>query len=128
MNVYQTNDSGYFVGVTSADQDPLNPNNWLIPAGCVEIEPPAHKEGFLLFWSGGEWSYEDIREPEPEPEPEPTKEEVAAQAKANLIIQLKTNLRETDYVALPDYDKERSDILKQRQGWREEIRELENKS
>lgn len=123
MNVYQTNDSGYFVGVTSADQDPLDPNNWLMPAGCVEIEPPAGKEGFLLLWSGSEWSHEAI--PAPKPEPAPTKEEVAAQAKADLIFKLKSNLRETDYVALPDYDKDRADMLAQRQSWREEIRKLE---
>ena len=123
MNVYQTDAFGYFAGVTSADQDPLDLDNWLIPAGCVEVEPPALKDGFLIVWSGSEWSYEAI--PEPEVEPEPTQEEVEAKEKADRISLLKINLRETDYVALPDYDQNKADVLADRQSWREEIRTLE---
>lgn len=123
MNVYQTNNLGYFTGVVVADQDPLDTDNWLIPAGCVEVEPPEHKEGFLLLWSGSEWSYEAA--PEPEIEPDPTEEEVAAQEKADRILLLKSNLKETDYVALPDYDQDKADVIASRQAWREEIRTLE---
>lgn len=41
------------------------------------------------------------------------------------ILELKKLLQETDYVALPDYDQEKSDVLADRQAWREEIRTLE---
>jgi hypothetical protein len=41
------------------------------------------------------------------------------------IAELKKLLSETDYVALPDYDKDKADIIAQRQLWREEIRTLE---
>lgn len=41
------------------------------------------------------------------------------------IIQLKKMLQETDYVVLSDYDKEKNDIIMQRQLWREKIRSLE---
>jgi hypothetical protein len=49
------------------------------------------------------------------------------QAKANeaRIAELKQLLRDTDYVALPDYDKEKPDVLAQRAAWRAELRELE---
>jgi len=53
--------------------------------------------------------------------------EAAAQA-ANTsarIAELKRQLAATDYVALPDYDKSKPDVLAQRQAWREEIRTLE---
>jgi hypothetical protein len=50
---------------------------------------------------------------------------VQAKAKAARIAELKQLLRETDYVALPDYDKDKPDIIAQRQAWRDEIRELE---
>ena len=41
------------------------------------------------------------------------------------IAELKKMLIETDYVALPDYDKDKSDVLADRQAWREEIRTLD---
>ena len=47
------------------------------------------------------------------------------QSKDARIIQLQKLLRETDYVALPDYDKDKPEVLAQRQAWRDEIRELE---
>ena len=41
------------------------------------------------------------------------------------IAELKQKLRDTDYVTLPDYDKDKPEILADRQAWREEIRQLE---
>jgi len=41
------------------------------------------------------------------------------------IAELKKMLIETDYVALPDYDQDKADVLADRQSWREEIRTLE---
>lgn len=54
----------------------------------------------------------------PEPSPE--------QVKQSRIAELKQLLRETDYVVLPDYDKEKPDVIAQRAAWRAEVRELEN--
>jgi hypothetical protein len=42
------------------------------------------------------------------------------------IVELKQLLRDTDYVVLSDYDKDKPDVLAQRQAWRDEIRALEN--
>lgn len=55
------------------------------------------------------------------PPPDPTPEELAAAR----IAELKRLLRETDYVALSDYDKEKPDVLAQRAAWRTELRSLE---
>lgn len=41
------------------------------------------------------------------------------------ILELKKLLKETDYVALSDYDQDKADVLADRQEWREEIRTLE---
>ena len=41
------------------------------------------------------------------------------------VAELKRKLAETDYVTLPDYDKDKPEILADRQAWRDEIRELE---
>lgn len=50
-----------------------------------------------------------------------------AQAKASAarIAELQQLLRDTDYVTLSDYDKDKPDVLAQRQAWRDEIRSLE---
>jgi hypothetical protein len=50
---------------------------------------------------------------------------VQAQQNAARIAELKQLLADTDYVALSDYDKEKPEVLAQRQAWRDEIRELE---
>jgi hypothetical protein len=48
-----------------------------------------------------------------------------AKQNAERIAELKQLLAASDYVALSDYDKDKPDVLAQRQAWREEIRELE---
>jgi hypothetical protein len=49
---------------------------------------------------------------------------VQARAKEARIAELKQFLRDTDYVALSDYDKDKSEIVAQRQAARNELREL----
>jgi hypothetical protein len=51
--------------------------------------------------------------------------EASQAAKQERIAELKQLLRDTDHVALSDYDKEKPDVLAQRQAWRDEIRALE---
>ena len=48
-----------------------------------------------------------------------------AQKDAARIAELKQLLRDTDYVALSDYDKDKADVIAQRQTWRDELRALE---
>jgi bifunctional ADP-heptose synthase (sugar kinase/adenylyltransferase) len=48
-----------------------------------------------------------------------------AKQNAERIAKLKQLLADTDYVALSDYDKDKPDVLAQRQAWRLELRELE---
>ena len=46
-------------------------------------------------------------------------------AKEQRIAELKAFLRDTDYVALPDYDGDKPDVIAERQAARDEIRTLE---
>lgn len=71
MNVYQTDIDGVFVGITAADQDPMDESNMLIPAGCVETAPPSTTDTQLARWDGTAWAVEDIPQPEQETEQEP---------------------------------------------------------
>ena len=34
---------------------------WLIPSGCVEVEPLPEKEGFVNRWNGEAWEYAEIQ-------------------------------------------------------------------
>jgi CO dehydrogenase/acetyl-CoA synthase beta subunit len=49
---------------------------------------------------------------------------VQAKADAARIAELKAFLRDTDHVALSDYDKDKPEIIAERQAAREELREL----
>jgi polynucleotide 5'-kinase involved in rRNA processing len=49
----------------------------------------------------------------------------AALQAANRIAELKKLLADTDYVALSDYDQDKTEVKAQRQAWRDEIRQLQ---
>lgn len=68
--VSQLDADGFFVGVTVADESPLEPGVFLLPAGAVDAPVPVIAEGQRAKWDGV-WVIEDIPEPEPAPEPEP---------------------------------------------------------
>lgn len=63
--VIQLDDEGYFVGVTTADESPLEPGVFLIPGGCIEAELPQIPDGQRAKWDGA-WVYEAIPQPEEE--------------------------------------------------------------
>ena len=69
--VVQLDANGYFVGLTVADESPLEPGVFLFPAGAIDVPPPEVPEGKRVKWAG-EWVAEDIPQPEPELEPEPS--------------------------------------------------------
>ena len=81
--VYQYDEKNYYKGELTLDSSDKSPSEaWNIPARCVEIEPPAEKDGYKRKWSGSGWEYEP--EPDPEPEPEPTLEELKEMKKLQL--------------------------------------------
>ena len=78
--VSQLDDNGYFVGMTVADESPLEPGVFLLPAGAVDAPAPSIPEGQRAKWAGA-WVFEDIPQPEPEapiPEPGPVVFQMAA--------------------------------------------------
>lgn len=104
--VSQLDADGYFVGLTAADESPLEPGVFLIPGGAVDAEPPVVPDGHRARWSNG-WAFEAIPQPEPEPEPEPLPPAVPqqvsrAQGKA-VLIQMGLWQQVLDFVAaIPD--------------------------
>ena len=96
MNVYQTDLNGVFVGATTADKDPLDSTNWLIPAGCVKTAPPTITEKQLAKWDGAKWNVQNIPVVEADPEPKPLSESEKARLERN------ARLTATDWRALND--------------------------
>lgn len=64
IQVCQLNDDGYFVGTTFADESPLEPGVYHIPANAIQADVPEQIEGKNIKWVDGSWTYEDISEPE----------------------------------------------------------------
>lgn len=85
--VCQLDDNGYFVSTTIADESPLEPGVFLIPARCVDAPAPKEFPGQRVKWTGSDWAYEDIPQPEPEPpRPRPTEQEIKnSEARAYLF-------------------------------------------
>ena len=48
--VYQLDRHHCYLCTTAADRDPLDENNWLIPAGCVEVAPPQTGKNQTAQW------------------------------------------------------------------------------
>ena len=57
--VCQLAEAGLFVTTTQAWPDPMQPESWLIPAGCIDTEPPAAKAGQAAQWQPEKkaWQY-----------------------------------------------------------------------
>ena len=54
--VYQTDHAGLLVGPTEADESPLEPGVWLMPAGTVQAAPPAEWPlSHWPRWNGHAW-------------------------------------------------------------------------
>jgi hypothetical protein len=60
--VYQTSHLGVFTGISDADESPLEPGVFLIPAGCVEVPPPLIPENKAAHWDGKDWQLVDYYE------------------------------------------------------------------
>lgn len=53
--VYQYDHAGIYAGQTEADESPLEPGVFLIPARCVTIEPPEFSGDQWPRWNGAKW-------------------------------------------------------------------------
>lgn len=60
--VVQLDDQGYFVGTTVADESPLDPGTFLMPAGTVDTEAPDIPEGMRAKWRDS-WVMEAAPQP-----------------------------------------------------------------
>ena len=70
MNAYQFDRAGLFVGTTEADESPLEPGVYLLPARCTFTQPPANVPSDQWpRWNGSAWQL--VNRPQPAPQPDP---------------------------------------------------------
>lgn len=82
--VYQHDVAGLYIGPTAADESPLEPGVYLIPARCTTAPPPAElPEGRWPRWNGATWDLVT--------RPRPQSAEPAADPVAKLRIFLAQN-------------------------------------
>lgn len=94
--VSQLDINGYFVGTAIADESPLEPGVFLIPAGCVDAPPPsAITQGHRYKFSSKGWI--DEPPPKPAPEPERTPEQIMASLSFAVQHHLDIKARERNY-------------------------------
>ncbi len=58
--VTQLDRAGHYVGEASADESPLEPGVWLLPAGCVDVSAPPRETwppGKWPRWMGKRWDF-----------------------------------------------------------------------
>jgi len=58
--VVQLDSNGYFTGLTTADESPLEPGIFLIPANAIDAPVPTVPDGKRAKWNGT-WVFEDIQ-------------------------------------------------------------------
>lgn len=56
---YQYNAAGIYTGATVADESPLEPGVYLLPAGCTLTPPPEAPAGQVPRWNGSVWQLID---------------------------------------------------------------------
>lgn len=92
--VWQCDEEGRLVGIIELSEvgGDWGRDGWLIPAGCVETEPPEAPEEYLLRWAGSTWEIEKIETP--------CKEKEAESSRVNLRERLNQ-----------EYSKEKGELL-----------------
>lgn len=78
--------TGQYTGSDEADESPLEPGVFLLPAYSTATEPPAPQEGFIRTWNGSAWTQVAVP-PAPEPvTPEPPTEEEVRAERNNMLL------------------------------------------
>lgn len=98
MLIYNYNQNQVYVSTGVADESPLEPGIYLIPADATSTPVPTYSDGQQAVWNGSSWDIQIVPTPTEEPEYIPTVEELWE----DLRTIRDQKLFETDYLALSD--------------------------
>lgn len=86
MKIYHFNpNNGNFLCEGVADIDPLNSENYLIPANSTTIVPLESMDNKIIVWNGEQWEYKDIEPVDIELLKSMKRQEVSAACKSSII-------------------------------------------
>jgi hypothetical protein len=60
MKIYNYDKDGIYVGESLADQSPLEPGVFLIPALATEIAAPKATKGKMVVFNNNDWELQDL--------------------------------------------------------------------
>ena len=60
MKIYNYDKEGIFTNESLADESPLEPGKFLIPALATEIAPPKATKGKMVVFNGDDWELQDL--------------------------------------------------------------------
>lgn len=77
MKIYHFNEQGRFVAQGIADESPLEPGVFMLPAMATGVKPPEVGAGYVAMWNGADWTIQlDDVPPPPAAPVEPTAAEL----------------------------------------------------
>lgn len=89
MDIYNYDaNTGEYLSSSTAEESPLEPGVFLIPAYATELLPPVPGIGQAVKFISGAWAVVDIPQPVPPVPHVPTLAEIAAARKLEIIILL----------------------------------------
>lgn len=72
MDIYNYDGAtGAYLGKGQADVDPLNQEEWILPAFATTVAPPADSSGNVRVFRDGAWGYVLEQQPDLPPQTEP---------------------------------------------------------
>lgn len=102
MKIYHYHpETGILLGEGMADESPLEPGVWLIPAHATFTKPPTANEGQQVVIVNGTWQVQSIPEPEPEPPAPPPSPDYVAFWDALLFSDVYASIRTQSMASLP---------------------------
>lgn len=107
MKIYNYDDNGIFINEGIADESPLEPGVFLIPANSTTIEPLEHKDGFYIKFNSelNEFVYEEKPIEVKEANNELSEEELASQLQEQANAEARAKLNELDWKVIRELER-----------------------
>ena len=107
MKIYNYDDNGIFINEGIADESPLEPGVFLIPAGSTAVKPLEHKDGFYIKFNSelNEFQYEEKPIEVKEADNELSEEELAAQLQEQSNAEARAKLGSLDWKVIRELER-----------------------
>lgn len=107
MRVYNYDENGFFINESIADESPLEPGVFLIPAYSTTVKPLEHKDGFYIKFNSelNEFQYEEKPIEVKEATNELSEEELAEQLQSKANAEARSLLDSSDWKVIRELER-----------------------